>query len=133
MTTITMKEVAAFLLGEAPLDGFWFGERHPAGGFWWREHLRAALSAPATAPEKTVKEIMEFARHYAADTFSSATLEDKIRRSLAAPATAPAWYDAQQAEIESLRWTVKDALESLDNGMTADCRATLSSATKETP
>lgn len=86
MTTITMKEVAAFLLGEAPLDGFWFGERHPAGGFWWREHLRAALSAPATAPEKTVKEIMEFARHYAADTFSSATLEDKIRRSLAAPA-----------------------------------------------
>jgi hypothetical protein len=50
----------------------------------------AALAAPATAPEKTVKEIMEFARHYAADTFSSATLEDKIRRSLAAPATAPA-------------------------------------------
>ena len=97
------------------------------------EDLRAALAAPATAPEKTVKEIMEFARHYAANTFSSATLEDKIRRSLAAPATAPAWYDAQQAEIESLRWTVKDALESLDNGMTADCRATLSSATKETP
>ena len=59
--------------------------------------LRAALEAPATAPEKTVKEIMEFARHYAADTFSSATLEDKIRRSLAAPATAPAqpaWHDA---------------------------------------
>ena len=50
--------------------------------------VSAALSAPATAPEKTVKEIMEFARHYAADTFSSATLEDKIRRSLAAPATA---------------------------------------------
>ena len=52
------------------------------------EELRAALAAPATAPEKTVKEIMEFARHYAANTFSSATLEDKIRRSLAAPATA---------------------------------------------
>ena len=50
------------------------------------ERLRAA---PATAPEKTVKEIMEFVRHYAANTFSSATLEDKIRRSLAAPATAP--------------------------------------------
>ena len=48
----TMKEVAAFLLGEAPLDGFWFGERHPAGGFWWREHLRAALAAPSTAPER---------------------------------------------------------------------------------
>ena len=59
--------------------------------------LRAALAAPATAPEKTVQEIMEFARHYAANTFSSATLEDKIRRSLAAPATVPeqpAWQDA---------------------------------------
>lgn len=57
-----------------------------------KEAVKAVLAAPATAPaqpEKTVKEIMEFARHYAADTFSSATLEDKIRRSLAAPATAP--------------------------------------------
>jgi len=53
------------------------------------ESLNAALAAPAAAPEKTVKEIMEFVRHYAANTFSSATLEDKIRRSLAAPATAP--------------------------------------------
>ena len=62
------------------------------------EELRAALSAPATAPEKTVKEIMEFARHYAADTFSSATLEDKIRRSLTAPATAPAWNNVPTCE-----------------------------------
>ena len=49
MTPITMKEVAAFLLGEASLDGYWFGERHPISPFWWREHLRAAQ--PATAPE----------------------------------------------------------------------------------
>ena len=49
MTTITMKEVAAFLLGEASLDGYWFGERHPISPFWWRERLRAAQ--PATAPE----------------------------------------------------------------------------------
>jgi len=48
MTTITMKEVAAFLLGEASLDGYWFGERHPISPFWWRERLRAAQ--PATAP-----------------------------------------------------------------------------------
>lgn len=65
--------------------------------------------------------------------FSEPPICVDIRAALAAPATAPTWYDAQQAEIESLRWTVKDALESLDNGMTADCRATLSSATKETP
>ena len=50
MTTITMKEVAAFLLGEASLDGYWFGERHPISPFWWRERLRAAQ--PATAPEQ---------------------------------------------------------------------------------
>lgn len=52
MTTITMKEVAAFLLGEAPLDGAWFGDTRPSehGQFWWRKHLRAALAAPATAP-----------------------------------------------------------------------------------
>ena len=52
MTTITMKEVAAFLLGEAPLDGAWFGDTRPSehGQFWWRKHLRDALSAPATAP-----------------------------------------------------------------------------------
>jgi hypothetical protein len=63
-----------------------YGSRHHACG---EAMLRAkANAAPATAPEKTVQEIMEFARHYAANTFSSATLEDKIRRSLAAPATA---------------------------------------------
>jgi hypothetical protein len=62
--------------------------------------LRAALAAPATAPEKTVKEIMEFVRHYAANTFSSATLEDKIRRSLTAPATAP--------EQQECKWTFDD-------------------------
>ncbi len=53
MTTITMKEVAAFLLGEASLDGYWFGERHPISPFWWREHLRA--SQPATAPEQKLE------------------------------------------------------------------------------
>ena len=67
-----------------------YGSRHHACG---EAMLRAkANAAPATAPEKTVQEIMEFARHYAANTFSSATLEDKIRRSLAAPATAPNYY-----------------------------------------
>lgn len=41
-----MEEVVAFLLGSAPLDDVWFGDRHPTekGAFWWRRHLRAALS-----------------------------------------------------------------------------------------
>lgn len=35
-------EIVAFLLGEGPFDGVWFGEKHPTerGSFWWRKHLR---------------------------------------------------------------------------------------------
>lgn len=39
--------VFAFLLGEGPLDGTWFGEpRKPT--YWWRKYLRAALPASPT-------------------------------------------------------------------------------------
>lgn len=40
-------DLVAFLRGEAPLDGVWFGEAHPVerGAFWWRNRLRAQ-SAP---------------------------------------------------------------------------------------
>ena len=94
--TAPMKEVAAFLLGEAPLEGLWLGERHPAGAFWWREHLRAALAAPATAPEFNP----DWARmiHYPEcwDTAAYPELSDAIHEVLAwsgcsacKPATAP--------------------------------------------
>lgn len=35
-------EIIAFLLGEGPLDGVYFGEKHPfhEGRYWWRKHLR---------------------------------------------------------------------------------------------
>jgi hypothetical protein len=102
--------------------------------------LRAALAAPATAPEFPADWAQMIHYPECWDTAAYPELRDAIHEALAwsgcsvcKPSTAPAWHDAQQAEIESLRWTVKDALESLDNGMTADCRATLSSATKETP
>ena len=41
-----LQGVVAFLMGEAPLDGVWFGDRHPTerGAFWWRKHLREALA-----------------------------------------------------------------------------------------
>lgn len=41
--------VFAFLLGEGPLRGVHFGDRHPdeRGAYWWRKDLRAALSCPA--------------------------------------------------------------------------------------
>lgn len=47
-----LAEVAAFLCGEAPLNGRWFGDPVPptgGGSFWWREHLRRALSTPAAS------------------------------------------------------------------------------------
>ena len=104
-----------------------------------------ALAAPATAPEKTVKEIMEFARHYAADTFSSATLEDKIRRSLAAPATAPdeqvrrdaervAWYENNPEKVLNIgfRWYSRNGY-GLPMKRRKGFREAIDAAMKETP
>ena len=36
------EEIRKFLLGEGPLEGVWFGEKHPTrqGAFWWRNLLR---------------------------------------------------------------------------------------------
>ena len=107
--------------------------------------VQNALSAPATAPEKTVKEIMEFARHYAADTFSSATLEDKIRRSLAAPATAPdeqvrrdaervAWYENNPEKVLNIgfRWFSRNGY-GLPMKRRKGFREAIDAAMKETP
>lgn len=39
-----LVNIVAFLLGEEPLEGVWFGDPHPTekGAFWWRKHLRDA-------------------------------------------------------------------------------------------
>lgn len=39
------RGVVEFLLGEKPLKGVWFGDKHPdgSGPFWWRKYLRAAI------------------------------------------------------------------------------------------
>lgn len=46
--------VFAFLLGEGPLHGVHFGDRHPSerGAYWWRKDLRAALSAAQADTDK---------------------------------------------------------------------------------
>jgi hypothetical protein len=48
MEAPTPSALAEFLNGSAPLDGVWFGERHPTdrGMYWWRKYL-AALAQPA--------------------------------------------------------------------------------------
>lgn len=46
--------VFTFLLGEGPLRGVEFGDRHPdeRGAYWWRKDLRAALSAQPGAQKE---------------------------------------------------------------------------------
>jgi hypothetical protein len=57
-----LRAVHAFLDGSAPLDGVWFGEKHPTerGQFWWRKHLRDAAptvkaSQSDTRPSATAR------------------------------------------------------------------------------
>jgi hypothetical protein len=42
-----LQAVLRFLMGEAPLEGVNFGEKHPtkAGAYWWRLNLRAGMHA----------------------------------------------------------------------------------------
>ena len=46
-------ELYAFLMGEGPLEGVWFGEINAGfrGAFWWRALLRCAAGWPASAIE----------------------------------------------------------------------------------
>jgi len=39
-------EVISFLLGSGPLEGVWFGERHPMhkGQYWWRKYFHIAAT-----------------------------------------------------------------------------------------
>lgn len=43
------NEILKFLLGEGPLEGVWFGEKHPTkrGMFWWRDNLRQCYTEQA--------------------------------------------------------------------------------------
>lgn len=48
-----LREMLAFLNGEGPLDGVYFGERHPTenGVYWWRKRLSVLTSLAARKPE----------------------------------------------------------------------------------
>lgn len=51
---VIRAEVVRFLTGECPLDGVWFGEKHPTerGTYWWRKRLPdAPLGAILAAQE----------------------------------------------------------------------------------
>jgi hypothetical protein len=61
MSTEKLEDVVGFLLGEKPLDGHWFGDTVPAviGAYWWRTHLRQALTAWNTRPSVVPAELAE--------------------------------------------------------------------------
>jgi hypothetical protein len=54
-SAVPWDELRAFLIGAGPLDGVWFGDRHPTrkGAFWWRNFLPDAAppEQPAARPE----------------------------------------------------------------------------------
>lgn len=51
-----LPDVIQFLLGQAPLDGVWYGEKAPPNclPFWWRNKLRALFTRTNATAEKTV-------------------------------------------------------------------------------
>ncbi len=56
------SEVIKFLLGEAPLDGHWFGSSHPTGApFWWRHKLRKEISEPKEEISEEAVKILKLA------------------------------------------------------------------------
>ena len=52
-----LLEVVDFLLGAAPLEGVWFGEKHPKepGSYWWRSRLRDAVAASPPAQPASIE------------------------------------------------------------------------------
>jgi hypothetical protein len=59
-----IAELADFLYGTAPLDGAWFGEKHPnkASQFWWRAHMRKVLTEAATLLTKQAEDARDAQR-----------------------------------------------------------------------
>lgn len=53
---VLSNDVVRFLNGEIPLDGVWFGDKHPTlkGNYWWRSFLKN-IDAIQTAPSELAK------------------------------------------------------------------------------
>jgi len=98
---VASHPIFAFLQGSAPYDGVWFSERHPTekGAYWWRKHLRAAISAAQADRDAVIEQCIATGRslgaHIPADTtdkwdhaYKTAliSVEDALR-ALKSPAT----------------------------------------------
>lgn len=57
MSRTKLKEITDFLLGEAPLNGMWFGGNYKGKPkYWWREHLRNIVKKEDNVQKVQVKE-----------------------------------------------------------------------------
>lgn len=70
----SLETVVAFLLGEAELDGVWFGDKNTRrkGAFWWREYLREAFEFGPIAWESTTPVYFKYVTQAKYEKFSPA-------------------------------------------------------------
>ena len=54
-----LLQLRDFLSGAAPLDGVWFGDKHPnkSGQFWWRSHMKELLARAAELTQVTAQSV----------------------------------------------------------------------------
>ena len=109
-----LDTVIKFLMGEAALDGVWFGDSdtdNPRPRYWWRKHLRAAIEQQE-AVAVVEDDIVEYLRGYEIDHEPEGW-----------PAIKQKYLSAAAAEIESLRTQLAAAQaradESRDNKIAA--------------
>ncbi|WP_125998169.1 hypothetical protein [Sphingobium yanoikuyae] len=84
---VISRELFAFLCGDGPMQGHWFGEKpeHEQGNFWWRKALRAADNAMVEA--ETIKGII-LAFIDADDATHWGDFEKALDRAVSAPPAA---------------------------------------------
>jgi hypothetical protein len=120
----TLDEVHAFLLGEGPLDGCWFGDdtRPPftsSRPYWWRKSLRDAITRSTTVVTDEVERLLALLRrvepHLDAIVCYASTMDEHepnriafdVREALASMPTVvtgeqPGWQPIDTLDVSKL-------------------------------
>ena len=111
--TDALRDVIAFLLGEAPLEGRWFGDDATfvdgqyRQRFWWRKRLQAAFAALATPAGSASGEVQ---RYFRGEYGMVAAGPEYPHRDGDTYWVAEQDYAALQAEVARLRSALMDCL-----------------------